>query len=1599
MGLNGVAIFSAGRSASRSEWEISRGSGCRLLRAAPLCVYGMDSKGRSLPSMPEPRNPVTMKQPSDSLAGGGRKVRGDVSADPALLMDQAAAQLAVTAQDGVLPKMNGHSLEQLKDLTSRVLNGKLPKHCISVASEPPLKGAEPAVQHSGPSPEHKIKFPTNCVVVGSSKLTVSGRYDAACYNEEADALPERILGAIALRKRRGRPAGNRLPLKAAAAAAPLLSPGSIPAPSFDQYSRKVNVESHDPPADSPVDVLEAPASEKEKTPSAPEPEPVSGAEETGCGVSSCDAAAGSRVRFSVGDVVWTKMSRYPWWPCMVTTDPEFDVHFKQKAANSRTGPLYHVQYFSNAPERGYVFEKNMVPFQGEEQYQELGLGLKQQPSSRPDHKKVPASSVPRKLRAQWLLGISQATEAVAASLEERLAKFTFTYEEGQPRLNPGVLRSVEHQHQNQNPEQRPEPELKDDPMADEKSISDHTLRIGEGQEGHLPSMGQEPLENNRVPDDGRGLMMEHQSIHAAGPMTVPVHEQLCVDISVLPADVQDLHQFPVLEITRFSSVPHLHASTPVAHTHMGSVQSHTPDSETSISHAPSKGSTSAAKKTPGRTAGQRTKLKEVGGEAQTAPSGRRRRPLKDPPVKKRRRAAAKADENSETPAQEALSVNSSSSPSTKKQKKVMLKARRDVNLPQKRKGSITSSVEPLPKEPLSLNDTAKKVPKTKRPQEKAKTGPKGKKMRAKQDVVANEETPAETPKKRAKLDNSMKKKNRKIKLLEPSLQEKWRKKQAVGLEDRKKQNAGIDGRKRKSNPSVMKERGAGRQKTHEQEEVPGTTKRVRKRKGSMNQTDSAAPKKRRPHPSPEVEGSPCEERPESPSDSTDETQAVKRSTKKESVCPVCEAAGEDLLACEGVCCSSFHAQCLGMPYTPGEKVLCAQCSTGLHVCFACKKSEGEVRRCSVLHCGRFYHEECLKPNVLTVFENRGFRCPLHTCLSCHYNGKAKAKATKGKMIRCLRCPVAYHMGDQCVAAGSEMVTATAIICTNHFAAKKGYSHHTHVNVSWCFICSKGGRLLCCESCPAAFHPDCLNIAMPEGSWYCNDCRAGKKPRYRDIIWVKLGIYRWWPAEIRHPRNIPTNIQHLRHQIGEFPVFFFGSKDYFWTHQGRVFPYMEGDRGCKYQTTGIGKVFKKALLEAEARFKQITLEREAKEAQENNRKPPPYKYIKVNKPCGRVQIYTADIAEIPKCNCKPTDERPCSFESECLNRMLLYECHPQVCPAADRCHNQDFTKRQYPETKIIRTAGKGWGLLTLRDIKKGEFVNEYVGELIDEEECRARIKYAQENDIMHFYMLTIDKDRIIDAGPKGNYSRFMNHSCQPNCETQKWTVNGDTRVGLFAVCDIPAGTELTFNYNLDCLGNEKTVCRCGAPNCSGFLGDRPKNGQTAEPKGKSMKKKVRRRRGKNEGKKQSEDECFRCGDGGKLVLCDRKGCTKAYHLSCLDRTKRPFGRWDCPWHHCDVCGKNSDAFCHLCPNSFCKAHQEGALRPHTPSGQLCCLEHEDSELCTTQGSEQPSAPLSEQNPAEMPAKKGRRRGPKVGSKRGPKKGPSKRGPSVVGTAET
>ncbi|KAL4232100.1 Histone-lysine N-methyltransferase [Mactra antiquata] len=669
--------------------------------------------------------------------------------------------------------------------------------------------------------------------------------------------------------------------------------------------------------------------------------------------------------------------------------------------------------------------------------------------------------------------------------------------------------------------------------------------------------------------------------------------------------------------------------------------------------------------------------------------------------------------------------------------------------------------------------------------------------------------------------------------------------------------------------------------------------------------------------------------------------------KKENLCQICEQTG-DLIECQGPCQGFFHTDCLGVSPSSIDSFKCDECSTGIHSCFACKKASADTQRCTVPVCGKFYHIDCVKKFSQAKVEGKGITCPLHSCHTClAYNLKGSAARSNGRLLRCVRCPTAYHVGDFCIAAGSINLTGLNIVCARHFQPIPTLKHHSRVHVSWCFSCNKGGTLLCCEYCPAAYHAECLKIDFPTDSWYCPDCVSGKQPLYGEIIWVKLGIYRWWPAEICHPRNVPLNIQEKPHQVGEFPVHFLGSHEYFWLHQGRVFSYQDGDNGSGWSNSkkGLAKHFAKGLKEASEAYKSWKEFRENKEQMEiakESKKPAPFKSVKTNIPLGSVVIKKADLSELPKCECKPDQEHPCGRESECLNGMMMYECHPALCPVGEKCENQFFTKRLYPPQQPYKTEGRGWGLKAMADIKKGQFVNEYVGDLIDEEECRRRLEKSHEEDIHNFYMMTLDMDRIIDAGPKGNLSRFMNHSCDPNLETQKWNVNGDVRVGLFALRDIKEGEELTFNYNFDCLGNEQTKCQCGSENCSGYLGVRPKSQHAAamdEKKKKETKKGDKLKKKKKVAvKHKHDDDCFRCGEGGELVMCDRVSCTKSYHLRCLNLSKPPYGKWDCPWHHCDECGKPAPHKCVECPNSFCSAHYTDNIKEF--DGKTYCSEHED-----------------------------------------------------------
>jgi len=101
--------------------------------------------------------------------------------------------------------------------------------------------------------------------------------------------------------------------------------------------------------------------------------------------------------------------------------------------------------------------------------------------------------------------------------------------------------------------------------------------------------------------------------------------------------------------------------------------------------------------------------------------------------------------------------------------------------------------------------------------------------------------------------------------------------------------------------------------------------------------------------------------------------------------------------------------------------------------------------------------------------------------------------------------------------------------------------------------------------------------------------------------------------------------------------------------------------------------------------------------------------------------------------------------------------------------------------------------------------EYVGEVIDSEEFERRQHLYSKDRKRHYYFMALRGEAIIDATSKGNISRYINHSCDPNAETQKWTVNGELRIGFFSVKPIQAGEEITFDYQYQRYGRDAQRC--------------------------------------------------------------------------------------------------------------------------------------------------------------------------------------------------
>ncbi|XP_075652282.1 histone-lysine N-methyltransferase ASHR3 [Castanea sativa] len=217
--------------------------------------------------------------------------------------------------------------------------------------------------------------------------------------------------------------------------------------------------------------------------------------------------------------------------------------------------------------------------------------------------------------------------------------------------------------------------------------------------------------------------------------------------------------------------------------------------------------------------------------------------------------------------------------------------------------------------------------------------------------------------------------------------------------------------------------------------------------------------------------------------------------------------------------------------------------------------------------------------------------------------------------------------------------------------------------------------------------------------------------------------------------------------------------------------------------------------------------------ENKVEPPPYMHIRRNIYLVKKKRDDADD-DIGCTNCSSM----CS--EDCVCRVQCISCS-KACRCSENCTNRPF--RNEKKINIVKTTLCGWGVEAAEKINKGNFIIEYIGEVIDDAQCEKRLWDMKYRGAHNFYMCEIRKDFTIDATFKGNASRFLNHSCDPNCVLEKWQVEGEVRVGVFAARSIKIGEPLTYDYRFVQFGPE-VKCHCGAPSCQGYLGTKRKIGK-------------------------------------------------------------------------------------------------------------------------------------------------------------------------------
>jgi len=158
-----------------------------------------------------------------------------------------------------------------------------------------------------------------------------------------------------------------------------------------------------------------------------------------------------------------------------------------------------------------------------------------------------------------------------------------------------------------------------------------------------------------------------------------------------------------------------------------------------------------------------------------------------------------------------------------------------------------------------------------------------------------------------------------------------------------------------------------------------------------------------------------------------------------------------------------------------------------------------------------------------------------------------------------------------------------------------------------------------------------------------------------------------------------------------------------------------------------------------------------------------------------------------------------------------------------------------------------GLFATCDIESGTDIIQYVGEKIDKAESERRAleweERARKTGAGLVYIFELDENWDLDGRRGRNPARYMNHSCDGNCEA----VNYDGEIWIVARKDIRAGEELTYDYGYDMEHFLDHPCACGADNCIGYI-VREDQRQKVKRLLKGKKKKKKKKKDKKSGKK-------------------------------------------------------------------------------------------------------------------------------------------------------